>query len=354
MGVEGSEQGAGRQGQAGIRYLSLAGGHHLAWTVNGTGNPAVVNVAAWASHVGLDWTEPRLSRFYRALAAKHRLIRYDPPGIGLSDRGVTEFTIDSEVSALEAVIEESGEERVALVGRNQGGPVAITYAARHPERVSHLILFNTALRVVANEILPEGAPAHLFDAVLALVKAEWGLGSKTIAEVMFPESTPDDLAWFAEYQRSSMSPEAAVKLLKTNLLADVSAEARRVKAPTLVLHHRSSRALSQAAARRLANTISGAKLQTVEGTSLAPFLEQPDQEVAAICGFLDPASGLLSQREVEVLRAAAAGSSNSQIAKQLGVSEHTIARHLANVFLKLDVSSRSAAAARARQAGLIG
>src|SRR5256885_10125900 len=125
-----------------IRFLRADDGVRLAFAIHGDG-PPLINVACWLSHLQFDWESPVRRHLLEDLGAFTTLVRYDERGSGLSDWEIADYSIDARVNDLEAVIDQLGFGRVALLGMSQGGPVAIAYAARHPERVSHLVLLGT-------------------------------------------------------------------------------------------------------------------------------------------------------------------------------------------------------------------
>jgi len=125
-----------------IRFLRAADGVRLAYAVHGAG-PPLVNVACWLSHLQFDWESPVWRHLLEDLGSFSTLVRYDERGSGLSDWRIDDYSLDARVKDLEAVVDHLGLGRVALLGMSQGGPVAIAYAARHPERVSHLVLLGT-------------------------------------------------------------------------------------------------------------------------------------------------------------------------------------------------------------------
>ena len=110
------------------------------------GAPRLVRTATWLTHLEFDWESPLWRHWLEGLADGHKVLRYDERGCGLSDRDVEDVSLDARVADLEAVIDAAGLERVALLGISQGGPVAVAFAARRPERVSHLVLFATFAR----------------------------------------------------------------------------------------------------------------------------------------------------------------------------------------------------------------
>jgi pimeloyl-ACP methyl ester carboxylesterase len=251
------------------------------------------------------------------------------------------------------VLDACGEERVAVLGRSFSGPVAIALAVTHPERVSHLVLFGTAARIVAGPGFPEGVPIRLADAVQRLVLAEWGLASQTITSLLLPEVSPAVAARYAEYQRHCASPEVAAALVKALVGMDVTDRLTAVGVPTLVLHRRDDRMVHLAGGRLLAESIPGARLRVLDGSENLPYFGDSDSIVAEIGAFLNPATAQVSRRELEVLNALALGLSNRGIAETLGIAEATVARHLANLFVKLDVGTRAAAVIAGRSTGLL-
>ena len=336
-----------------IRYVDDARGARIAWAAAGNGQPALLAIAGWLSHLHLDWTDAEIGSFYRTVALRRRLIRYDQPGLGLADRIVSDYTLSGAVDHARRVLFACGEERVALLGRTFSGPVAIALARALPERVSHLILFGTAPRIVAGPGNPEGVPLRLADAVERLVLAEWGLASQTITSLMLPEVAPPVAARYAEYQRSCASPEVAAAMISALVHMDVTDLLPTLRVPTLVLHRRDDRIVNLAGGRLLAERIPGARLVVLEGSENVPYFGASEAIVAEINAFLSPSTTQLSDREVEVVRALAAGLTNQAIAEVLGISVATVARHLANIFIKLDVGNRTAAVAAARRAGAL-
>ena len=128
-----------------IRFCTTSDGVRIAYATVGQG-PPLVRVLGWFTHLEFEWENPRWRRYYEPMASRFTYIRYDGRGMGLSDRDVTDFSVDAFVHDLEAVVDALGFEKVALYGVSQGGPTSIAYAVRHPERVSHLIIYGSAAR----------------------------------------------------------------------------------------------------------------------------------------------------------------------------------------------------------------
>jgi pimeloyl-ACP methyl ester carboxylesterase len=122
-----------------IRFCTAADGVRLAFATHGTG-PPIVRASTWLTHLEFDWQSPLWRHWLEGLADGHTVVRYDERGCGLSDWAVEDLSLQAWVGDLEAVVDAAGLERFALLGISHGGPIVIAYAARHPERVSHLVL----------------------------------------------------------------------------------------------------------------------------------------------------------------------------------------------------------------------
>jgi pimeloyl-ACP methyl ester carboxylesterase len=123
-----------------VRFASAPDGTRLAYAMNGRG-PPIVRVATWLTHLELDWESPIWRHWVDRLGERYTLLRYDERGCGLSDADPGEPTVETWVSDLEAVVDAAGLDRFALLGISQGAAVGAAYAARHPERVTSLILY---------------------------------------------------------------------------------------------------------------------------------------------------------------------------------------------------------------------
>ena len=317
----------------------------------GSGPPLVLP-AWWVSHLELDWQQPAFRSFVETLATQRTVIRYDPPGAGMSDGA--KLDLDGELVALEAVMDDAGVERGALLGISSGACVAAAFAARLPHRVEALVLYG-GYPAGEGVTSPEAR-----DAIVAAVRSHWGVGSRLLADVFLPEATSEELAEFARFQREAASREAAAEHLAFVYSVDVREELPRVEAPTLVVHRRDDRTIPAACGQELAAAIPGARLQMLDGSQHLPWRGDSAAVAAAVGRFLDGrepaaagAAGDLSAREIEVLRLVADGLSDGEIAERLVLSEHTVHRHVANIRAKLRQPSRAAAVAHAARLGLI-
>lgn len=343
-----------------IRFLRF-GGRRVAYAVSGEG-PPLVAPAWWVSHLELDWRDRAFRSFWEAVGEGRSLVRYDGPGVGMSDRDAQprERTLDDDVALLGAILDELGLERVALLGGSSGGCAAIAFAARFPERVERLLLYGAYADGASI------APPAVRDAIVATVRSHWGLGSRVLADVFLGDANAEERERFARLQRAAASAETAASLLELVYRFDVRAELERVRAPTLVVHRRGDRAIPYAQGRALAAAIPGAALIPLEGSAHLPWAGDAQPVARALRSFLvpadvsaeptaagEPAAALLSRREREVLALVAHGLSEREIAEQLVLSRHTVHRHVANIRRKLGRGSRAAAVAEAARLGLI-
>lgn len=265
-----------------IRFCITTDGLRLAYSTVGQGL-ALVAPPGWISHQELGWQDPVFRRFGERLARHHTLVGYDRPGTGLSDRNRTEFSLDSDLRDLETVIDHLKLKRLALMGYSWGGPVAVTYTARHPRRVSHLILYGTFARGAA--ITTDEVKASL----ISLVRAHWGFGSKTLADLFLPGASPIVIESFSNYQRECATPEIAAKLLDVVYKADVVHLLPGLRVPTLVLHRQLERVIPFGLGRELASLIPNAHFVPLEGDNHIPWYGDSDSVLHAIAEFLgDP------------------------------------------------------------------
>jgi pimeloyl-ACP methyl ester carboxylesterase/DNA-binding CsgD family transcriptional regulator len=341
-----------------IRFLRFEG-RRVAYAVSGEGPPLVA--PAWlVSHLELDWRDPAFRSFWAAVGEGRSLVRYDGPGVGMSDRDAPprERTLESEVALLGAILDELGLERVALLGGSSGSSAAIAFAARFPDRIERLVLYGAYADGASI------APPAVRDAIVATVRSHWGLGSRVLADIFLGDAGAEERERFARLQRAAASAETAASLLELVYRFDVRAELERVRAPTQVVHRRDDRAIPFTQGRALATGIPGAVLVPLQGSAHLPWAGDAQSVARALRSFLEPgadaeqaegepAAALLSRREREVLALVAQGLSEREIAEQLVLSQHTVHRHVANIRHKLGRRSRAAAVAEAARLGLI-
>jgi pimeloyl-ACP methyl ester carboxylesterase len=249
-----------------IRFCTSSDGVRVAFATAGEG-PPLVKAANWLSHLEFDWNSPVWRHWIRELARDHTLVRYDERGCGLSDWNAKEFSLDAWVRDLEAVVDGLGLERFPLLGISQGGPIAIAYTVRHPERVSRLILYGGYSRGRSHRNLSEWEREER-EVMLRMIAVGWGKDHAAFRQVFtslfIPEANREQANWFNELQRVSATPENAVRIARTFDDLDVRELAPRLELPTLVLHATGDLRVPFAEGRLLASLIPGARFIPLE------------------------------------------------------------------------------------------
>ena len=244
-----------------IQFCLTRDGVQLAYSRMGNG-PPLVKTGNWMTHLEFDFESPIWRHLYRELSRDHTLIRYDARGNGLSDRNVEDVSFESFVGDLEVVVDAAGLKRFALLGISQGCAVSIAYAVRHPERITHLILFG-GYAVGWAKRARSAAEKEQAAAMLTLMRLGWGQENPAFRQLFtsqfIPGGTKAQADWFNELQRISTSPEDAVRNLIANGDTDVSALLAQVSVPTLVMHSRDDARVPFDLGRRLAAGIPGAR-----------------------------------------------------------------------------------------------
>lgn len=240
----------------------------IAYACVGDG-PPLVKAANWLNHLELDWHSVIWGQTFQRLARSRRFVRYDERGNGLSDWDVDEISFEAFVRDLETVADALELPRFPLLGMSQGCAVSIAYAVRHPERVSALILiggYAAGWRIGASAEEQERR-----EAVMTLTRLGWGTNNSAyrhiFSQTFMPDGTPEELAWFDDFQRQTTSPENAVRFQDAFGDIDVRHMLARVRAPTLVLHARHDQRITLEQGRELAIGIPGARFVPLESRS---------------------------------------------------------------------------------------
>jgi DNA-binding winged helix-turn-helix (wHTH) protein/pimeloyl-ACP methyl ester carboxylesterase len=243
-----------------IRYCTTSDGVRLAYAGIGTG-PPLVKASNWLTHLDFEWGSPIWRHWYSALSLHHRLVRYDERGNGMSQRDVSDVSFDTWVRDLETVVDAAGLDRFPLLGISRGGPIAIAYAVKHPERVTHLVLYGAFAAGLNHTGTPSEIEARR--ALVSLIRLGWGLSNpafcKTFTYRFIPEATPEHERWLDELQRVSTSPENAARLMERDDNIDVRPLLSQVKMPTLVIHCDRDVAVPATQGRQLAAEIPDAR-----------------------------------------------------------------------------------------------
>jgi class 3 adenylate cyclase/pimeloyl-ACP methyl ester carboxylesterase len=249
-----------------IRFCTTKDGVRLAYASVGEGYP-LVRALGWATHLEYEWQSPLWRHFIEALAQHHTLIRYDGRGTGLSDRDVEVHSVEQWATDLEVVADAVGHERFAILGISQGGSTAVTYALRHPERVSHLILYGSFAKWFFRADTEEAR--EVANSILTLIRVGWGQDNPAFramfTSAFVPGASAEQQHWFDDLSRNSCSADNAVKLMQAFAEINVTESLAALKVPTLVLHRRGDMAVPFEAGRELASLIPNARFVPLEG-----------------------------------------------------------------------------------------
>jgi len=350
-----------------IRYLRTADGVQLAWAEAGQG-PLLVKASNWLTHLEYDWESPVWRHWIRFLAEHFRIVRFDERGCGMTDWNVGDLSFPRWVEDLEAVADAAADSRsMILLGMSQGAAACIAYAVRHPERVSHIVLYGGYARGIARR--GDSQAERVYAAIIELARLGWGTDNPAFRQIFtsrfIPGGTDEQIGWFNELCRKTTSPEIAAQLLEARAQIDVDRLLSQVRTPTLVLHARQDGVTSFDEGRRLAAGIPGA--QFVELDSRNHILQENEPAWArfreAVLDFVglgairsgeDPAFATLSPREREILTLMTEGLANAEIAARLEISEKTVRNQISRLFDKLGVWTRAQAIVFARDRGFRG
>ena len=270
-------------------HYARNGSTHIAYQVLGDGPITLVGIPPVVSNIEVLWEHPLPARFIRRLASFSRFVHYDKRGQGMSDRDSGSPDIDERLEDLLAVMDATGTERAALAGVSEGGATAALFAAMHPERVSHLILFDSFAVQVGE---PDGeAPVlagDLYDAFFEAWAAGWGTPETMTLRLCAPSMSGDAgfLQWLNRYERQSTSPGGLIASSRWIRELDLRRVLGNIQAPTLVLHRISDPMVSIEHGRYLAARIPGAQLRELPGTDHMPWFGDQDSVLEAMRGFL--------------------------------------------------------------------
>jgi len=346
-----------------IRFCRGRDGVRIAYAVHGAGPPLIV-VSCWLSHLQHDWQSPVWRHFLEELGAIATLVRYDERGFGMSDWGITDFSLEARHADLEALVAALGFERFALLGMSGGSTVAMAYAARHPERVTRLILYGTAC---GRPVMHDGEALVEEETYRGMIRVGWAREDPVFRRVFttrfIPDASEDQMRWFDALQRMSTSAANAVASRIARQAVDIADELPRIGAPTLILQAVGDQSTTFDHAVDVAAAIPGSRLVALDSRNHILLADEPAwttlrDEVRA---FMEPdrrvmaerplgAPPVMSPRELDVVRCAARGLANDEIAAELRLSVRTVERHLSNAYGKLGLTGRAARAAAVAEA----
>ncbi|WP_206443922.1 alpha/beta fold hydrolase [Nocardioides turkmenicus] len=344
-------------GEPEVRYAQTSDDIAIAYQVVGSG-PVVIWMPS-LSNIRAQWRVPALRMAYERLSQDLTLVLYDGRGTGSSDRRPGDLGLDAHLRDLEAVIEAVGADRVNLLGYYHAVATAVAYAATDPQRVDRMLLFGGAARM-----RDAMSPAQT-QALLSLVEQDWDLFADAAATAWLGWGSGENAGRVAEAFRTATTPAVARDWFAEAARLDVSDLLGQVVAPTLVLHRQAAGQIPVEVSRRLAEGLRNGTLVELEGTTPTLFVEGGARDLAMVSRWFltgevcrDSASApaptaltALTTREQDVLRLIATGRTNASVARDLGITEHTVERHAANLYRKLGVRSRAEATAWAIRNG---
>lgn len=339
-----------------VRFCRSADGTRIAYAVHGTGPPLLLD-ACWLSHLEYDWQSPVWRHYLVELGRVATVVRFDERGHGMSDRDVADFSLERRIEDLEAVTDHAGLDRFALMAMAQGGPVALHYAHRHPERVTRLVCASTY--AASSQHVTDDDRA-LEEAFQAMIRAGWDrkdpLFRRVFTSMMIPDASEEQMVWLDELHHRSASAKTAYESRVERGRADATGVLPDLTVPTLVIHSRHERMNDFEHGRSLAAGITDARLVPLDSRNHILLEDEPAWPVfvhevtaflagdASASGDAGLGVGSLSTRELEVLRLVAQGRDNSSIAADLTLSVRTVERHLQRIYAKLGLSGPSARA----------
>jgi pimeloyl-ACP methyl ester carboxylesterase/DNA-binding CsgD family transcriptional regulator len=335
----------------------------IAYQVLGGGAIDLVLVPGFVSHVEVAWEEPRLARFLTRLAAFSRLIVFDKRGTGMSDPVPGPPSMDERMQDIGAVMDAAGSERAAILGISEGGTLSLLFAAEHPERVRALILYGSWARRLAGPDYPYGPSADELEEVVRGMDRAWATGQWWNGGRSSEYDDDRHRDWWARYLRMAASPAMAQQVIRMNMALDIRELLPGITPPTLVLHRSGDPWIHVGHARYLAAHLPTATYVELPGSDHRPWLGDVDAIADEIEVFLTGRKSrprrrtnlgvdALSRREREVALLASRGQTAPEIAERLFLSRRTVESHLAAVYAKLGVESKTELIRRAAELGI--
>jgi pimeloyl-ACP methyl ester carboxylesterase/DNA-binding CsgD family transcriptional regulator len=351
-----------------ITFCKARDGTRIAVATVGKGQP-LLRTGPWFSHVEFDAGSPVWTPWLRELSRSNTYIRYDQRGCGLSDWAVPSPSFEARLSDLEAVVDTLGLKRFVLFGMSQDGALAIAYAARHPQRLSHLVLLGAC---ASGALCRNGSAQQRDEAQILekLIRIGWGRDNPAFRQVFttmcIPEGTQEQQRWFNDLQQITTAREQAAEILETLHQVNVTHLAEAVLVPTLVLHARGDACVPFEEGRRLAALIPAARFVPLDSrnhvlletepawvrflTELRAFFADGQGAAAGFSGLAELTR--LTPSEHQVLGLLARGFDNATIAGQLGKRPKTVRNQVSSILSKLEARSRAEAIVVARDAGI--
>jgi class 3 adenylate cyclase len=287
-----------------IQFIKRKDGVKIAYTTFGKG-PYLVYTPPWVSNLSDIFENQFQYRFFEQLSRKMTVVTYDKHGCGQSDRDRKNFDIEAELFDLSTVMDQIKPKKAILMGLGCSGPVSLEYTSHHPENVTSVVLCGS----FANG--PTVGKKEVRSALISLVKASWGLGSKTIYELFNPGASAEELNAFAKFQRESCSPEIAAKLMEFTFLANVSNLLSSFEKPTLILHREGDKTIPIQHGRQLAMGIPNSTFKVLKGNVHLPWCGNSNEIIEEILEFVDAREPIPRTESAEAM-----DDENNEVVKQ--------------------------------------
>ncbi len=261
------------------RFFMTADGVRIAYAEHGSG-PPLVYVRGWLSHLDLLWERPGYRAFIQSLAEHFRVIRFDMRGNGLSDRDVSQLTLQVLTTELRDLLDHLGIDKAILWGTTFGGPVAIRFAALHPERVERLLLDGTYARGAA--ITQPIRRILLVNALRFFPE----MGFLLLSNATHPNPKRSAQRTL-ELGNQMVNPRTGARLYRLAFRLDVHKYLKQIRVPVLVIHAMRSRSIPARLGQEVAAQIPEAEfigLDTDEHNSWEGDLEAFLNSVAPFLG----------------------------------------------------------------------
>jgi class 3 adenylate cyclase len=268
-----------------VRF-ARSGDVHVAFRIVGEGPVDLVYAQGAYTHLEIEWELPAFRRYCERLAEFTRLILFDKRGMGMSDRVPGATTLEERMDDVRAVMDAVGSERAAVMGESEGGPLAMLFAAAHPERTAALILQGAEVRERTDEEWPWGeSTEEEFEVAMATLPLRWGKGLGM--DVIAPSVADQEWAraWLGRVQVHSNTPGGSEAFMRMAFDIDVRDVAPAIGVPTLIVHTTGDKVCHVENARFLARTIPGARYVELPGEDHLPWFT-PNDTLAEIREFL--------------------------------------------------------------------
>jgi pimeloyl-ACP methyl ester carboxylesterase/DNA-binding CsgD family transcriptional regulator len=335
----------------------------VAYQVVGDGPTDLILVPGFVSHVEMAWEEPRLAHFLSRLASFSRLIVFDKRGTGMSDPVSSAPSMDERMDDIRAVMDATGCERGTVFGISEGGTLSLLFARAYPNRCESIILYGSWARRLTGPDYPYGPSAEELDGIVAGMGRAWATGEWWDGGRPSPSDDARHRSWWARYLRTSASPAMAQNVIRMNMRMDIRDLLPTIIQPTLILHRADDTWIHVGHARYLAAHLPSAHYVELPGSDHRPWLGDVDAVADEIEVFLTgrrsrprrrTAVGVdaLSRREREIALLTARGETATEIASYLFLSKRTVESHLASVYAKLGVGSKTELIRRAAELGI--